>query len=113
MSHDELYLEHISLAIGQIEEYVGTGRAVFMGDAMRQDAVIRQLEIIGEATKKLSPETTARKPQIPWRQVAGLRDRLIHAYATVDLDRVWEVVEGDVPELKRAVRELLVEARGS
>ncbi len=107
MSQDELYLQHIFDAIAQIENYTEEGRGEFMDDSMRQDAVIRQLEIIGEATKKLSPAITAQQPRIPWRQVAGLRDRLIHAYATVDLDRVWEVVDSDVPDLKRAVRELL------
>lgn len=70
---------------------------------MRQDAIIRKLEIIGEAVKQLSAETRARRPKIPWKQIAGMRDRLTHAYFGVDLGLVWRVIERDLPELETAV----------
>ena len=74
---------------------------------MRQDAVVRRLEVIGEATKLLSDEVRQSASEIPWRRVAGLRDRLIHAYDSVDLDIVWEVTVRDLPALKQAVCRLL------
>ncbi|MCH7666488.1 MAG: DUF86 domain-containing protein [Acidobacteria bacterium] len=110
MSRDEVYLRHILDAIQSIEQYVAEGRDAFMGDPMRQDAVMRRLEIIGEATKQLSQETTAKRLEIPWRRVAGLRDRLIHGYASVDLDTVWEVTVRDLPSLRDAVEALAIES---
>lgn len=76
---------------------------------MVQDAVIRQLEIIGEATKRLSQMTRDRKPHIPWSDIAGMRDKLIHDYFGVDIERDWLTLEGDIPALKSAVDELLRE----
>ena len=110
MSRDELYLRHILDAIRIIEQYITAGREAFMGDPMRQDAVMRRLEIIGEATKQLSQEVTAREPEIPWRRVGGLRNRLIHGYASVDLQTVWEVTERDLPVLKKTIKTLLDES---
>lgn len=74
---------------------------------MRQDAIIRKLEIIGEAVKQLSAETRARRPEIPWKQIAGMRDRLTHAYFGVDLGLVWRVVERDLRALEATVTALL------
>ena len=107
MSRDETYLRHILDAIQKLEGYVAVGHDQFMAASLWQDAVIRQLEIIGEAVKRVSPETLARCPDIPWRQVAGLRDVLIHGYMGVDLKAVWRVKQIDVPLLKVAVEELL------
>ena len=69
--------------------------------------MIRQLEIIGEATKRLSPQMLGRHPEVPWRQVAGMRDVLIHDYMGVDLERVWNVVQRDLPLLRKAFERLL------
>jgi len=104
---DHIYLGHILEAINDLEHYVSAGRDAFMADRMRQDATIRKLEIVGEAVKQLSDALRERRPDIPWRQIAGMRDRLTHAYFGVDLALVWTVVERDVPALKAAVLELL------
>lgn len=109
MSRDELFLRHILDAIQSIESYVAPGRDAFMREPMRQDAVVRRLGIIGEATKQLSPEATEKRPEVPWRQVAGLRDRLIHGYASVDLETVWAVTGDDLQGLRAAVEALLAE----
>jgi uncharacterized protein with HEPN domain len=85
---DELYLRHILGAIAAIESFTGEGRAQFMADLKTQSAVVRQIEIIGEAVKQLSAALTSAEPSVPWRQIAGTRDRLIHAYFRVDLDAV-------------------------
>lgn len=107
MSRDALYLRHILDAIGKVERYVAVGYAEFMAASHWQDAVIRQLEIIGEAVKRVSPDTLGNRPDIPWRRIAGLRDGLIHDYMGVDLEAVWEVTQRDLAELRRAVEELL------
>ena len=78
-----------------------------MRDPMAQDAIIRNFEIIGEATKRLSESTKARRPEIQWRDVAGFRDVLTHDYMGVDFNEVWNVIEDHLPALREAVRSLL------
>jgi uncharacterized protein with HEPN domain len=104
---DRVYLGHIRDAINDIEDYTSVGRDAFMATRLRQDAVIRKLEIIGEAVKQLSIATKDRRPEIPWKQIAGMRDRLTHHYFSVDLALVWRVVERDLPALKAAVTAFL------
>lgn len=104
---DRLFLGHVLSAINSIESFTAEGQNAFMGDSKTQSAVIRQLEIIGEAVKNLSPELTGAETAIPWRQIAGTRDRLIHAYFSVDLDSVWAMVEQDLPTLKNEVGRIL------
>jgi uncharacterized protein with HEPN domain len=88
MKRDALYLQHIFEAIQKIETYTAAGREAFMAGSHWQDATIRQLEIISEATKQLSRELRAQYPDVPWRRMAGLRDVLIHEYFGVDLTAV-------------------------
>lgn len=109
---DRLYLEHILAAIADIGEFTAAGRDDFMSDRKTQSAVIRQLEIIGEAVKRLSAELTGSCPAVPWRQIAGARDRLIHGYFQVDLDAVWVMVESDLPALRVEVERLAAARRG-
>ena len=107
MSRDQLYLRHVFDAIVKVEEYITVGYGEFMSASHWQDAVIRQFEIMGEAVKRLSPETTGRRPDIPWRQIAGMRDVLIHNYMGVDLEAVWRVTQDNLPKLRQAIEELL------
>ena len=105
---DSVYLQHILDAIGRIEEYVhGINEETFYQQYLVQDGVIRQLEIIGEATKRLSREVRAKYPNVPWQDMAGMRDKLIHDYFGVDLDAVWLTVRDDVPALKAHVARTL------
>ena len=85
MKRDSAYLSHIRDATRRIQEYTHGGQVAFMGSTLIQDAVIRNLEIIGEATKALSPEFRDKHPGIPWSSMAGMRDVLIHGYMGVDL----------------------------
>lgn len=112
MKGDQVYLKHILDAIEKIESYVAVGRDVFVSASHWQDAVIRQLEIIGEAAKRLSPDLRSRYDDIPWRRIAGLRDVLIHDYMGVDLDAVWEIVQQEVPVLKERVQAILAHLEG-
>ena len=105
---DSVYLRHILDAIDAVSEYLaGMSRGDFLVAPMLRDAVIRQLEIIGEATKRLSAETREASPDIPWHDIAGMRDKLIHGYFGVDLDAVWLAASEDLAVLKEAVERLL------
>lgn len=84
MNRDTVYLRHMLDAAQKIESYIAVGRETFLTTPHWQDVVIRQLEIIGEATKRLSQSLRERYPEIPWRQMAGLRDVLIHDSMDVD-----------------------------
>jgi uncharacterized protein with HEPN domain len=106
-ARDELYLAHIVEAIAAIERFTAGSREAFFANDMVQSAVIRQLEVVGEAVKNLSVELTQREPGVPWKQIAGARDRLIHGYFRVDLDAVWAMVERDLPSLSQNVRRIL------
>ncbi len=78
-----------------------------MDSLMAQDAVVRNFEVIGEAVKQIPGFLKEKRPDIPWRRIAGLRDVLIHQYMSVDLEAVWAIVEEDLPILKQAVTEIL------
>jgi uncharacterized protein with HEPN domain len=105
---DSIYLRHVLDAIFRIEEYTeDITHEYFLHSHLRQDGVIRQIEVIGEAVKKLSPELKGRHPEIPWKDVAGTRDKLIHDYFGVDLDAVWNTAKKDIPQLKDEIREII------
>jgi uncharacterized protein with HEPN domain len=113
MSRDQLYLQHVLEASLKVERYITVGYGEFMSESHWQDAVIRQLEIMGEAVKRLPIEITERRPDIPWRRIAGMRDVLIHNYMGVDVEAVWQVTEHDLPKLRRAIEELLGRQAGT
>ena len=109
---DKDYIEHILHAIGKIHNYVDvSGKDGFFQDEMVQDAVIRNLEVIGEAVSKLSESTKAENEQLPWRQISGMRNRLIHGYMTTNLEIVWNTVEKVLPEFNKQIMELKITTR--
>lgn len=109
MAHgDRLYLSHVLDAADRIEHYIADVELVaFLGDSLRQDGVIRQLTIIGEAVKRLSVDLRSSATDVPWTDIAGMRDRLVHDYMGVDLEAVWKTATEDVPGLRDVVRRLL------
>ena len=110
MKDDRIYLQHIRDAISRIVSYTAGGREAFLATPQAQDAVIRNLEIIGEAVKHLSPDLRQQHPDIPWKQIAGMRDEMIHEYFGVDVAIVWKVVERHLPTLRQTIESLLRQA---
>ena len=107
MKDDSIYIDHILNSINRIHDYIsGMDREVFEADLVTQDAVVRQLEVIGEATKRVSKEFRSKHPDIPWSDMAGMRDVLIHDYIDVDLGVVWKTASEDIPNLKALIIKL-------
>ncbi len=107
MKDDRTYLLHIRECIARIEEDIRDGRAAFETSHMIQDAVIRNLQVLAESSKRLSDALKSTHPQINWPGIAGFRNLLVHDYFSVDLGIVWQIVMVDMPSLKRAVIAML------
>jgi uncharacterized protein with HEPN domain len=99
-------LRHAIDAVDAIQRYTADGREAFFSDDKTRDAVIRNIEILGQAVKGISDQTRALEPEIPWRKIAGMRDKLIHEYFGVELGLVWDVVEDELPVLRPQLERL-------
>jgi uncharacterized protein with HEPN domain len=102
-----LYLGHIRDAVADIAAYTAEGRAAFFASKMMRAAVVRNIEIIGEATKRLPEDLKDREPGIPWKSIAGMRDVVVHDYFEIDDEIVWNVVENELPRLREAIERLM------
>lgn len=104
----QVFLRHILDSIEAIEEYTEDySEEEFLDLREKQDAVIRRVEIIGEAVRNIPADFREQHLEIPWKKIAGMRDKLVHEYFGVDLELVWEVVQNDLPPFKKQVEELL------
>ncbi len=107
MKDDSIYLQHILDSIDKIENYTESyDEQSFQHDTLVQDGVIRQIEIIGEAVKQLSTELKDKHIHVPWKDIAGMRDKLVHHYFGVDIKKVWLTVVEDIPFLKKEVLQI-------
>jgi len=109
---DRDYLTDISEAIQRINEYVeGLSYEDFLNDTKTHDAVLRNLQVIGEAAKRISWQTRRPSPHIPWKEMAGLRDKVVHDYFGIRFDVVWTVIDRELPQLAIDIQRLLKETR--
>lgn len=106
----KLFLKDILLACKDIQDFVaGMKLDQFIKDRKTSSAVIRQFEIIGEATKKIPESLRIKYPGIPWKDISGMRDRLIHGYFGVDYYLVWDTIQSEIPELIAYVQQIILD----
>ena len=109
MKNDTAYLRHVQECIRRIEENIADGRDRFLSSHTLQDAVLRNLQTMAESTQRISDDLKAKYPDVEWLRIAAFRNVLVHDYLGIDIERVWEITQRDVPELKRAVSAMLEE----
>ena len=107
MKDDRLYLIHITECIERIEHYTAPGRDAFVADTMIQDAVLRNLHTLSESTQRLSDSLKDQHYEVDWASIAAFRNVIVHDYLGIDLSRIWDVLERDLPVLRRAVALIL------
>jgi len=108
MKDDKLYLIHIDECIARIESYVAdVDKEQFLDSTLIQDAVVRNLQTMAESTQRLSDEIKDNNSQIDWFKISGFRNVLVHDYLGLDIERVWNILENELPALKKAVQEML------
>ena len=104
------YIQDILEALGEVEDFTtGMQFEDFVEDKKTVNAVVRSLEVIGEATKKIPDNLRKKHSEIPWKRMAGMRDKLIHEYFGIDLEIVWEVVNNELPPIKPLIQKVLEE----
>jgi uncharacterized protein with HEPN domain len=106
---DRLYLIHIRECIERIEQYTLGGKDTFFTDIKTQDAVLRVLQTLAESTQRISDALKAKHSEVDWRSIAAFRNVVVHGYLSIDIKRVWDIVETDVPELKARIEAISLE----
>ena len=107
------YIQDILEALGEVEDFtIGMQFEDFVKDKKTINAVVRSLEVIGEATKKIPDSLRVKHSKIPWKRMAGMRDKLIHEYFGVDLEIVWEVINNELPPVKPLIQKVLENIEG-
>ena len=108
----KVFLQHILQSIDLVEDYIkDKNKEDILKSEMLQDALVRRLEIIGEAGRNIPDSLCAQYPQIPWQDISDMRNKLIHEYFIVDMEIVWQVIERDLPLLKKQIKEVLEEIK--
>ena len=111
MRDDKLYLIHIRESIERIETYLADrDREEFLASTLIQDAVLRNLQALAESTQRLPPSWKEKHSEVDWAKISGFRNVLTHDYLGIDLARVWNIIERDLPGLKRTIEEMLKES---
>jgi len=103
-----IFLKHILESIRSIESFSkGLSKGKFENDRLKRSAILRELEIIGEAAKNIPPSFKNKHPEVPWKEIIGTRDIIIHHYFGVDLDIVWNIINKNLPDLKKKIENIL------
>lgn len=104
----KIFLKHILESINIIEKHInGISKEKFSKNMLIQDAIIRRVEIIGEAAKNIPDDFKKKHKTIEWREIIGMRDKLIHDYFGININTVWKTAKEDVPVLKKQIEDLL------
>jgi uncharacterized protein with HEPN domain len=111
MKNDQIYLDHILECIRWIESFTAEGREAFFKDRKTQSAVLRELQTLAESTQRLSDEFKGQYPNIPWQNVAGFRNVIVHDYLGIKLQRIWEIIEVDLRLLKASLNQAIGEKK--
>jgi uncharacterized protein with HEPN domain len=106
---DRLYLIHIKECIERVIMYTEEGKDVFFADTKTQDAVMRNLQILAESTQRLSDSLKEKHPEMDWRNISGFRNVVVHEYLSIDVKRIWDIVEQDLPVLQEQIEAILRE----
>jgi len=112
MKSDKFYLVYILECLARIKEFTEAGNDTFMSSKLIQDAVLRNLHTLTESTLRLSDGLKNIHPEVAWKEIAKFRHVVVHDYLGVNLERVWKIIEGDLPVLKRQVRAILSDLGG-
>ena len=105
--NDLLYIDHIINCIKKIRKFIkGIDKKEFAKNELIQDAIIRNFEVIGEASKKISPDFKKVYYDIPWKEISGMRDKLIHDYLGIDIEVIWKTIEHDLPILQKELKKI-------
>jgi uncharacterized protein with HEPN domain len=109
MKDDRLYLVHVRDCIDHILQFTSDGKNAFLADRKTQDAVLRNLHTLSESIQRISTDTKLKYPKVPWREISAFRNVVVHDYLGIELDRIWDIVERDLPILKIQILTICVE----
>jgi uncharacterized protein with HEPN domain len=107
VKEDRVYLVHILECIARIELYTVGGRDLFITDIKTQDAVLRNLQTLAESVRRLSAPMKEARSEVDWRSIEAFRNVAVHDYLGIDLNQIWDIVEADIPDLKRTIERTL------
>lgn len=107
MKDDRLYLIHIQECIERIEEYTQEGKEKFITSTKTQDAVLRNLHTLAESTQRISTARKEKHTAVDWQAIAGFRNVLVHDYLGIDTERIWHIIQNDLPSLKQTILAML------
>jgi uncharacterized protein with HEPN domain len=106
MKDDRLYLFHILNCIERIMEYTSSGKDSFLDDRKTQDAVLRNLHTLSESIQRISADTKLKYSKVSWREIRAFRNVVVHDYLGIELERIWDIVERDLPTLKTQIKNI-------
>ncbi len=107
MKDDKVYLLHIRDCLDRIAHYTAAGKISFFNDTLIQDGVLRNLQTLAESSQRLSDSLKQKHPEIDWRNIAGFRNVVVHDYLGIDIERVWDIIEQDLPKLLKAIEAMI------
>lgn len=106
MKDDRLYLVHILDCIDHILQFTNDGKNLFLADRKTQDAVLRNLHTLSESIQRISTDTKLKYPEVPWREINAFRNVVVHDYLGIELERIWDIVERDLPPLQMQIKRI-------